>query len=402
MRILVLTNKMPYPPKDGGSIASLALSEALYDCGNQIDILSMNTNKHFVDLNDIPKEITTKLNFITVPINTDISALALINNLLLSKDPYNAERFISDTYTDKLIELLKNNKYDIIQLEGLYLCPYIDTIRMHSDCKIALRSHNIEHEIWERAAINERNPLKRKYKKLLAHRIKNFKLKYLNKYDYLIPITERDGNQYNKLGNIKPIHTTPTGIDEVNYIIDKSNVRFPGIFHIGALDWIPNQEGLKWFIENIWKRFKKEHPDFRFHLAGRNAPPAFEKYLTSTGITYLGEIEDANQFINENAIMIVPILSGSGMRIKIIEGMALGKTIITTSIGTEGINSTHNENILIADKPDDFYNCLEKVSTDRDFCNNISKNAVKFVHDNFHNIKIAEKLSKFYSEQQSK
>jgi len=402
MRILVLTNKMPYPPKDGGSIASLALAEALNDCGNKVDILSMNTSKHFVDQEELPKELTNKINFYTVPVNTDISLPALINNLVFSKEPYNAARFISEDFKNELLTRIKAEDYDIIQLEGLYLCPYIDLIKENSNCKISLRSHNIEHEIWQRAAENESNFLKKRYKRILAKRIKNFKLSFLNKYDYLIPITERDGIQYNNLGNEKPIHITPTGIDEINYVVDKSRVRFPGIFHIGALDWIPNQEGLRWFIENIWKPFKKKHPDFRFHLAGRNAPPAFEKYLMGTGITYLGEIEDANQFINDNSIMIVPLLSGSGMRIKIIEGMALGKTIITTSIGTEGINSNHNENILIADDPDSFYECLEKVSTDIELHEKISNNAIKFVHENFNNIKIADNLTKFYSDQKSK
>ena len=271
MRILILTNKMPYPPKDGGSIATLVLAEALQNCGNKVDVLSMNTSKHFVILEDLPKDLTDKISFKTVPVNTDISLPALINNLIFSKEPYNAARFISTDFDIKLKEQLEENKYDIVQLEGLYLCPYIDTIKENSDAKISLRSHNIEHEIWHRAASNESNLVKKQYKKLLAKRIKNFKLSYLNKYDYLIPITERDNIQYDKLGNSKPSFVVPTGIDKQNYDIDNSNPRFPGIFHIGALDWIPNQEGIKWFIENVWKKFKKNHPEFRFHLAGRNA-----------------------------------------------------------------------------------------------------------------------------------
>jgi len=390
---------MPYPPKDGGSIATLVLAEALQKCGNKVDVLSMNTSKHFVNLEDLPKELTDRIKFHAVEVNTAITVPALINNLLFSKEPYNAARFISEKFNEQLKKHLQYEQYDIVQLEGLYLCPYIDTIRNYSNAKIALRSHNIEHEIWYRAASNETNLLKKQYKKLLSKRIKNFKQSYLNKYDFLVPITQRDGDQYNKLGNTQASHTVPTGIDKENYDITNSEPRFPGIFHIGALDWLPNQEGLKWFIENVWKRFKMEHPDFRFHLAGRNAPPAFENFLNSDSIAYIGEVEDANQFINDNSIMIVPILSGSGMRIKIIEGMALGKTIITTSIGTEGIDSTHNENILIADTPEDFYNCLVKVSNNKELHEKISKNAIKFVYKNFDNLKIAKGLTKFYKEE---
>ena len=96
------------------------------------------------------------------------------------KSPGNSQRFINDDYNEKLIELLRNDKYDIVQLEGLYPAPYIDTIRKYSKAKISLRAHNIEHEIWERMIVGERNFLKKKYLKILYKRLKKFELSYLN------------------------------------------------------------------------------------------------------------------------------------------------------------------------------------------------------------------------------
>ena len=396
MRILILTNKMPYPPKDGGSIASLSLALSLQECDNEISVLSMNTNKHYVELDTIPNDISSRIKFYAVPINTDIKILDAFSNFVFSKTPYNAARFISENYKRKLVEILNQEEFDVIQLEGLYLCPYIDIIRANTKAKIALRSHNIEHEIWQRAAINESNTIKKSYKKNLAQRIKRFKLQYLNKFDYLVPITARDGDRYQVLGNTKPVYVAPTGIDAQNYIIDNSETVFPGIFHIGALDWIPNQEGLYWFIDNVWDKFSKKHPNIKFYLAGRNAPNNFENYIKQHNIEYLGEIEDANSFINKNSIMIVPLLSGSGMRIKIIEGMALGKVIITTAIGTEGIGTTHNENILIADDSELFLKHLETIVENIELRDKISRNAISFISKNFNNVNIAKKLTEFY------
>lgn len=131
-------------------------------------------------------------------------------------------------------------------------------------------------------------------------------------------------------------------------------------------------------------------------MAGRNAPKHFVKYLEDKKIVYLGEIDNAHKFINENSIMIVPLLSGSGMRIKIIEGMVLGKSIITTSIGTEGIPTTHEENILIADTPQSFYKNLEKICLNKELHNKISSNAIYFVNKNFDNLNISRKLIEFY------
>jgi glycosyltransferase involved in cell wall biosynthesis len=398
MKILMLTNKMPYPPKDGGSIASLSLALSFKKCGNDVSILTMNTNKHYFERSSIPEYIVSNVNVYSVDVNIEIKIIEAINNLLFSKVPYNAKRFISNAFNSKLKEILIENNYDVVQLEGLYLCPYIDTIRKYSNAKIALRSHNIEHEIWVRTATNEPNFIKRAYIKNLAKRIKNYKLKYLNDYDFLIPITKRDGDIYNSLGNNKPVHVSVTGVNKDRYTKHNENPEFPGFFHIGALDWIPNQEGLKWFFDKIWSKFVKKYPDAKFYLAGRNAPANFEKYILAQKIEYLGEINDANEFIDSKSVMIVPLLSGSGMRIKIIEGMALGKTIITTPIGTEGIETTHDENILIADSADEFLIQLKNIYNNKELHNKISNNALNFITNNYDNYKIAENLVEFYNE----
>ncbi|HNQ69358.1 MAG TPA: glycosyltransferase family 4 protein [Bacteroidales bacterium] len=398
MKILILTNKMPYPPRDGGSIATLTLALSLQRSGNDIEILSMNTSKHYFIANNIPSDINSKIKFHCVDINTDTKLIKAVSNFLFSSIPYNAERFISQDFDKKLSELLQTTTYDIIQLEGLYLCPYIDTIRKFSKAKISLRAHNIEHEIWTRAAVNEAQKLKKIYKRNLAARIRKFKLNYINKFDFLIPITSRDANLYTFFGNNMPIHVTPTGIDNDNVLLQNplNSSEFPGFFHIGALDWIPNIEGLTWFIENVWKEFSKKYPEYKFSIAGRNASADFEKYLIQNNIDYLGEVESAAEFISKGSVMIVPLLSGSGMRIKIIEGMAAGKTIITTSMGTEGINTTNDENILIADTAEGFYSQLIRISKSIELHNFISQQARNFVLKNYDNDKIALGLTNFY------
>lgn len=397
MKILMLTNKMPYPPKDGGSIASLSLALAMQKCNNEVSILTMNTSKHYFDSSSIPQDILSRIKIYSVPIDIQIKPFKAIYNLLFSNKPYNAERFISYEFNKSLIELISKNHYDIIQLEGLYLAPYIETIRKHSKAKIALRSHNIEHEIWERTAVNETNPFKKFYKKNLAKRIKKYKLHYLNDYDFLIPITKRDGDIYNSFGNTRPVHVTETGVDKERYIQRYTDPAYPGFFHIGALDWMPNQEGLIWFFDNVWSEFTKKYPKTKFYIAGRNAPQNFIKYISSyNNIEYLGEINDANDFIDSKSVMVVPLLSGSGMRIKIIEGMALGKTIITTTIGTEGINTTNGENILIADTPEDFCKYLEDIYNNKELHSKISNNARDFVNKYYNNYNIAAGLVDFY------
>jgi len=158
----------------------------------------------------------------------------------------------------------------------------------------------------------------------------------------------------------------------------------------------PNQEGLIWFLKNAWTRISDKYPDLNFYIAGRNAPEWFIQRCVYKNVIYLGEVGDAYKFMNSKAVMIVPLLSGSGMRIKIIEGMALGKTIISTSIGAEGIKCTHEKDILIADTVNDFINEIERVIINNDIFERVGNNAVIFVKENFNNITISGSLTGFY------
>lgn len=395
MRILQLMNKVPWPPKDGGAIACLNMTKGFSMLGHEVTVLSMNTSKHHVRIKDMPLDLRKKADFRLVEVPASINWFEAALNLLFSDMPYNAQRFISDEYTTELVKLLNEKKFDVIQLEGLYLCPYIPVIRQYSEARIAYRAHNIEYEIWERTAKLSEG-FRSKYLRNLSARIKKFEESYLNTYDLLIPITDRDGMILDELGNTKPRHTSQTGIDFASLVPTAKKLEFPSLFHIGALDWAPNQEGLIWFFNLCWPVIHERHPEMKFYLAGRNAPDWFEKLIRKDGVVYLGEINDAYDFINSKAIMIVPLFSGSGMRIKIIEGMALGKPIVTTDIGTEGIPTENGKNILIANDVDQFVDAIDQLISDRELANRIGKSAIGFIQEKFDNLSQAEALIEFY------
>lgn len=395
MRILQVTNKVPYPVKDGGAIACMNLARGFSHLGHEVTILAMNTVKHNITLNEIPESIKELAKFKLVRVPARISPVTALLNLLFSKKPYNAVRFISRTFARELQRVLLENDFDIIQLEGLYVCPYIPVIRANSKAKIVYRAHNIEHEIWSRTAIMAKG-LERRYLRNLSKRIKSFEVAILNKYDLLVPITGRDGEILNKLGNLKPVHVSQTGIDSSLLIPNSKNLEHPTLFHIGSLEWTPNQEGLIWFFENCWNEILKKYPDLKFYVAGRNAPAWFQKKLNLPNVVFEGEVTDAYEFINSKSIMVVPLFSGSGMRIKIIEGMALGKPIVTTPVGTEGISTTSDKNIVITRGVLGFVDSISKLIEDDEYFETISKNAIEYINENFDNLSSAGSLIEFY------
>lgn len=398
MKILVLANKMPYPPKDGGAIATLSLAKSLRRCGCEVDLLAMNTPKHYCREEDIPAEISSEINFYAVEVDTTIKATKALCNLLFSSKPYNAERFINEAFAKKLKALLSEKQYDVVQLEGLYLCPYIETIRKHSSAKIALRAHNVEHEIWSRMVENEKSFPKRFYKRIIAKRMRKFELSYINLYDYLVPITDRDADFFSQNGNVKPMHVVPLGLEPKSplFSIDNTKADFTSFSFLGALDWQPNIEGLEWFVRNVWNEYRKKHSGVKFRVAGRNANVPFANFLKSNGVDYVGEVENAADFYASGSVFIVPLMSGSGMRVKVVEAMAAGKVVITTTIGTEGIATENGKNILIADDATKFLQCMEMVASDRSIHERISNAARKFVNENYNNNIIASGLLNFY------
>jgi len=398
MKILQLTNKLPFPPKDGGALATLNMTEGFLYHGHEVTMLAMNTSKHFYDPDQIESKIKESITLIAIPVNTDSSLFAALRNLLFSSVPYNIERFRTKDYEQMLINLLTNNKYDIIQLEGLSLVSYIPAIRKFSDSILILRAHNVEHQLWDSISSGMKPGIKKFYFKILSCRLKRFESECLNMIDALIPITVKDETVFLKMGCKKPLFVAPAGItpeesgDTTNY-----NIIFPSLFFIGALDWIPNQDGLLWFIENVWPDIVSKHPEMKFFIAGRNAPGSFCKKLRKQGIIFEGEVKNADNFTKNKAIMVVPLFSGSGIRVKILKSMSQGKVVISTPLGAEGIKAEHRKHIFHARSPEEFNKNIDIIIGNKSLFEKVGKSAKKFVYENFNNLAITKDLLSFYN-----
>jgi glycosyltransferase involved in cell wall biosynthesis len=395
MKILILTNKLPYPPRDGGSIATLNMITGLHDAGNQITCLALNTNKHPFPVKQIPRKLGEAIRFIGVDCNSSIRPLHLIRNLLLSRKPYIAIRFDIKAFRTVLATLLQEEAFDIIQMEGPYPGLYLDLIRKKSNARVSLRAHNVEHLIWERKALHETSLLKKNYLKNMAKRLKRYELEVAQGADALIPISEPDASYFREHGLQKPSLTIPAGLSLENYPLTELPDG-PSIFFIGALDWLPNQEGLSWFLRNVFHRMLSELPEIRFHVAGRNAPAHFKEKLKHPNIVYHGEVEDAQSFIQAYRVMVAPLLTGSGIRVKILESMALGRPVVTTSRGIEGIPAINHPYVVVEDNPKMFSSQLIKLLSDPQEAKRMLTEAREFIGRYFDTFELASRLSKFY------
>ncbi len=396
MRILQLCKKFPFPLKDGESIAVTGLSRALHHAGAEITLLAMNTSKHYVEITRTPVELEHYKDIHTISVDNRLKVWDAFLNLF-SEESYHVSRFVSSAFEKKLIHLLSEEDFDVVQLETLFLSPYIPVIRAHSRAVISMRAHNVEHEIWDRIAENTRFPLKKLYVAYLAQKLKRFEITNLNHYDFLAAITIKDLERFRSLGFQNAGMVTPIGIAPGDYKPDFNSFRRNlSIAFIGSLDWQPNIEGIHWFLEEVWNKIHRRFGHIQLHIAGRNAP----KWLKNKSIKnmkFVGDVPDASAFIIHHSIVVVPGRSGSGMRAKILEAMALGKVVITTSIGLEGIPARHRKEVLIADDAKQFVEALAFCHQQNGRLEQMGRKAMDFVNRQFETREIGKQLMEAYS-----
>jgi glycosyltransferase involved in cell wall biosynthesis len=394
LKILILTHRVPFPQNGGYAIVVCNTIKGLIALGHEVSLVALNAQKYNSSYYE-KDELEDQINYTSFKININVSMVDAAVNLFRKKSN-NVDRYYDAEFEKLLIRELKQTAYDIIQFEGLFVTPYLASIRKASKAKLIYRSHNIEHQVYERLAHQKSDLLKRWYLRMVARRIKDYELQQLNKFDAIAVFTAEDKKTILSYGTSIPVEIFPVGIDLTRYRPDFSKTEFPSLFFLGSLDWLPNREGIEWFIDNFYKDLTEGDLRVKFYVAGHNIPERFDDYEVMGKIFIQGEVDDAFEFVNSKAIMIVPLLSSGGMRVKIVEGMAMQKCIISTALGAEGINFTNGTNIMIANDQDEFYHAIERCISDEEFCKSVGLNARKLVEQQHDVNKVAKDLAKFY------
>lgn len=368
--------------------------KGLLNLGVDITLFSINTRKHRVDVDDIYDPVFEQIKFHSYDVDTEVNFWdAFIN--IFSNESYNVSRFYDEDAAKLLENILRETEFDIIQFEGLYVVPYLDVVKDNSKAKLIYRAHNINFDVWERLANSERFTPRRKYLQFLARRLKVYETEQINRFHQIFAISEPDRQNILHFGCETCLDVFPVALDFEKYVIDKSKTSFPTLFHLGAMDWRPNKEGLEWFIDEIWPDIEKLNSELRFYIAGKSMQQHFYEY-DSDNLVVEGEVFDAVEFMNSKAIMIVPLLSGSGMRVKIIEGMAMKKCVIATTYAAEGLNYENGKDILIANTADEFYRCILQCVTHPNRWREIGENARKTVERDHDLLAISQRMLNVY------
>lgn len=397
MKILQLCHKTPLPSIDGGCIAINNITQCLLDSGVDVKVVAVATPKHPFMVSAFSKTYLEKTRFESVYIDTTPHKIEALKTLFTGKS-YQISRFYHKNMVNKLVQILKSETFDIVHIESIYMAPYISLIRKYSKAKILMRLHNIEHQIWVRLSENERNPVMKLAYRVNAHQLRRVERKILQEVDGYMPISEPDYQYFhNTMPNVPGV-VVPFGINVDNYDMEDDDyiaTDHPSLFHLGSMNWSPNVEGIEWFLDEVWPEILVAHPELTFTLAGHEIPERIRN-RKDKNVIVVGAVPDANEFMMDHDIMVVPLLSGSGIRIKIVEAMALGRVVITTSIGAEGLDVQDGKHLFIANTPEEFVSVVNKCVQMPDLCSIISENAQHYISVNHNNAVIAQRIIDFY------
>ncbi|AII54069.1 hypothetical protein N008_19045 [Hymenobacter sp. APR13] len=378
------------------------VAAGLVRAGHRVTMLALNTPKHYQPATALD-HLGPNFRLVTVDIDTRLSPWKALRNLLSSELPYNVERFVSEAAKAKLAELLAAEPYDVVQMEGTFVAWYAGywaeagRPRGKHLPPVVLRAHNVEYTIWEMLAQRAGNPLKKWYLQQLARRLKAFEHHALHQFDAVAAITEADQQRLRQLSCPEPVVFIPAGVELERFQSDAAIVPRPrSLFMIGSLDWLPNQEGLDWFLREVWPQATARYPGLELHLAGKQMPARFRE-LQLPGVTVHGFVESAAAFMQQHDIMLVPLLSGGGMRIKIIEGMAQGKCILSTTLGAEGIHVKDGFDIVVRDTPAAWLDVLGRYYAGELASGLIGQEAARTIRRLYDNRRVVESFVDLYS-----
>ncbi|MEA2165082.1 MAG: polysaccharide biosynthesis protein PslH [Thermoanaerobaculia bacterium] len=401
MRILQLTPRLSFPPSDGGRVVMLQIATALQRAGAGVRILSLNPRKQHASV-EAARQFLDPIPIDAVDIDTSAHLRAALRSFRIGA-PQLVARFYSPHFAATLRSILQADDVDVVQIESPFLLPYVPAIREVSSGTVVLRSLNVEFRIWEQMAAREKHLPKRAMLRAVARALRRYELRQLDTCDALVTITDDDARDFRALGCTRPIYVLPGGV-EAGLAHDSEEAgqrageeplsiapRSAGF--LGSLDYRPNQEAALWIAETLHPRL-----DASIHIAGSNAPAWLRERLETSGVTFDGRIADAGAFIRSRDVMIAPLFSGGGMRIKILEAMAQGKPVVATTIGAAGIAVTHGENILLADHAETFAAAVSGLLHNRSRAASIGNAARQLVASRYSTDALARGLLAFYDE----
>ena len=407
MKILFLSQLVPYPPDSGPKVRSYFTLRHLAQ-QNEVTLLA------FSRPDDPPESIEHLSSFChavhTVPIIRSTARDGIEFGMsLLRKQSFIIQRDQTPEMKSKIEALLKNTRFDFIHADQLWMAQYaIEAKEPGRGARILLDEHNACYQIFQRLADEEQNPLKRMIYRREWPALKRYEAWACRQFDHLVTVTHQDKKTLETLvqaadNTSKPIHAQviPICVDTENLQMVEPAPEATDVLHMGTMFWMPNVEGVAWFIEKVWPLLKQRVPEASFSVVGKRPPDKLRQLAENDpSIKIHGYAPDPMPYLQKCAAFIVPLRSGSGMRVKIVEAWARGLPIVSTTVGAEGLEYTDGINILVADGEENFAEAVGRLLIDQELNQQLRSNGRRWVETKYDWRQVYQEWDRIYKDTQ--
>jgi sugar transferase (PEP-CTERM/EpsH1 system associated) len=382
MRILWLKTELLHPLDKGGRIRTYQMLKHLIN-RHQITYLT------FVRPDDAPEYFEKATEYchrlVTVPLREPQKFSARfyydLTRSLATSLPYSIRKYSSRAMRAAIDREIRERDYDIV------VCDFLATsinLPFGLGCATLLFQHNVESMIWRRHFETQKSGLKRDLLKSQWRKMLRYEREISRAFDAVIAVSEVDAELMRKEFGIRQVYDVPTGVDTAYFKPAEGSPNPFELVFTGSMDWMPNQDAILYFADRILPIISVAIPECSLTVVGRNpGPPLLQLGRSNPRIRVTGGVEDIRGYISRSAAYVVPIRIGGGTRLKIYEAMAMGKPVISTTIGAEGLPVRDGEELLIADEPAEFAHAVVQVLRNAQLANRLAERARAVVCEEF-------------------
>jgi sugar transferase (PEP-CTERM/EpsH1 system associated) len=314
---------------------------------------------------------------------------------LVDAVPYAVAKYRSAAYAGRVQQLLQTGSFDAVVCD--FLPPLVNMPRQ-LPCPAILFTHNVEAEIWRRHVETAANPIARRLLAQQWQRMLRFERDALSRFDLVLAVSDADGDTFQRLypGALRaPVHVVQTGVD-TQYFRPAPDMppRRAHLVFTGSMDWLPNEDGMLHFVRDILPLVRKAEPEATLSIIGRAPTPAVRKLADEAGVEVTGRVDDVRPHVAAGSVYIVPLRIGGGTRLKIFEAMGMGKAVVSTTIGAEGLPVTDGADIVIADAPEAFAGAIVSLIRDHSLRSRLENAARQVVVERYDWSAVAEDFEK--------
>lgn len=393
MRILFVNRELPYPADTGGRIRAHALLRQL-------------ARRHTVSLiafgDGDPEAVAALRQFcadvVTVPLaerqrRENKRKYQLLS--LFSPRPYQYVAHYSPRMQAAIDAYLAANRVDLVHVEFAQMGYY----RLPPTVPAVLDEHNVEYEILQRTYAATPPSPRKLYAYSEYRKFRRDELSICARFDACLTTSERDKAVLARAVSRTPFHVIPNGVDTAAYRpLAQPDAAEKALLFTGTIDYYPNIDGLHFFMDQVFPLVRARVPEARFYIVGKDPPPQISRYAAAPGVTVTGYVQDVRPYYEKAAVVVVPLRVGGGTRLKIVEALALGKPVVSTTIGAEGIEVTDGENVLLADDAEAMARSIVRLLEDRSLRERLGRAGRRLAEERYDWNVIGDRLDRVYRE----